>query len=88
MKKIAGTRVPRGLCAAIAAYARNERIAGASCRMFAEQLGVSAESIRRWAQRPARPDGSGDGLVPVHVLAEAAHPVTVWAPSGDPVEGR
>jgi hypothetical protein len=82
-----GARVPRGLRAAIAAYARDERSAGASCRAIAERLGVSTESIRRWAQRPARRDRRGDGLVPVNVVAEAARPVTVWAPSGDRVEG-
>ena len=82
-----GARVPRTLRAALAGYARDERTAGASCRAIAERLGVSAESIRRWVQRPARRDGQGDGVVPVHVVAEAGRPLTVLAPSGYRVEG-
>jgi hypothetical protein len=82
-----GARVPPPLRAAIAAYARDERAAGASYGAIAECLGVSAESIRRWAPlRPGR-DGMADELVPVHVVAEAMRPLTVWSPTGYRVEG-
>ena len=80
-----GARVPPTLRAAIAAYARDERTAGASCGAIAERLGVSAESIRRWA-RPG-PARDGRGLVPVHVVAEAAATITVWSPTGYRVDG-
>ena len=81
-----GARVPQTLRAAIAAYARDERTAGASCGAIAERLGVSAESIRRWARTEPARDGRG-GLVPVHVVAEAAATITVWSPTGYRVDG-
>jgi hypothetical protein len=83
---IGGARVPPALRAAIAAYARDERAAGASCRAIAHRLGVSSESIRRWA-RPGSPHDGAAALVPVHVVAEAGRPLTVWAPTGYRVEG-
>src|SRR5437899_9769467 len=77
-----GARVPAALRTAIAAYARRERAGGASCDAIAERLGVSAESIRRWACTQVVRDGSGT-LVPVHVVAEAAGTtLTVWSPTG------
>jgi hypothetical protein len=81
-----GARVPPALRAAIATYARGERAAGASCGAIAERLGVSAESIRRWAfTEPGRGDGA---LVPVQVVAAAAAtPLTVWSPTGYRVDG-
>jgi len=81
-----GARVPPALRAAIAAYGRDERAAGASCGTIAERLGVSAESIRRWVfTAPGRGDGP---LVPVHVIAEAAATtLTVWSPTGYRVDG-
>lgn len=81
-----GARVPPALRAAIATYARDERAAGASCGAIAERLGVSAESIRRWAfTEPVRGDSA---LVPVHVVAEAAATtLTVWSPTGYRVDG-
>ncbi len=66
-----GARIPSSLRAAIAAYAADERAAGASCRGIAERLGVSAESIRRWTV-PTRVRHGGRELVPVRVVAEAA----------------
>src|SRR2546425_12562733 len=82
-----GARVPPALRAAIAAYTRDERAAGASCGAIAERLGVSSESVRRWARtRPGR-DGMAGGLVPVHVVAEAVRPLTVWSPTGYRGEG-
>ena len=82
-----GARVPPALRAAIAAYARDERAAGASCGAIAERLGVSAESIRRWAlPEPVRNDRGA--LLPVHVVAAvAAPPLTVWSPTGYRVDG-
>jgi len=82
-----GARVPAALRAAIARYARDERASGASCRTIGRRLGVSAESIRRWAfMEPVR-DGSG-ALVPVHVVAETAvTALTVWSPTGYRVDG-
>ena len=82
-----GARVPPALRAAIAAYAREERGGGASCGAIAERLGVSAESIRRWVRTRLARDGMAGGLVPVHVVAEAVRPLTVWSPSGYRVEG-
>ena len=85
-RRYRGARVPATLRAAIAAYARDERAAGTSCGAIAVRLGVSAESIRRWAlSKPAR-NGHG-ALVPVHVVAEAAPTLTVWSPSGYRVDG-
>ena len=55
--------------------------------MIAKRLGVSAESIRRWARTRSGRDGMAGGLVPVHVVAEAVRPLTVWSPSGYRVEG-
>ena len=82
-----GARVPPALRAAIAAYAQDERVEGASCGAIAQRLGVSAESIRRWVgTRPVR-DGMAGGLVPVHVVAEAVRPLTVWSPTGYRVDG-
>ena len=82
-----GARVPPPLRAAIAAYAGDERAAGASCGAIAQRLGVSAESIRRWADtRPGR-DGMAGGPVPVHVVAEAVRRLTLWSPTGYRVEG-
>lgn len=83
-----GARVPAALRAAIAAYARDERATGASCRAIAERLGVSAESIRRWARaEPARDDDMA-ALVPVHVVAEAVgKTLTIWSPTGYRIEG-
>ena len=82
-----GARVPPALRAAIAAYARDERAAGASCEAIASRLGVSAESIRRWAFTEPVRDGSS-ALVPVHVVAEAAATTcTVWSPTGYRVDG-
>lgn len=82
-----GARIPPALRAAIAAYTRDERAAGASCGAMAERLGVSSESVRRWVgTRPGR-DGMGGGLVPVHVVAEAGRPLTVRSPTGYRVEG-
>jgi hypothetical protein len=78
--------VPPALRVAIAAYARDERAAGASCDALAERLGVSAESIRRWTLSAPLRDGGGE-LVPVHVVAEAAATVTVWSPTGYRVDG-
>src|SRR2546421_7244839 len=76
-----GARIPSSLRAAIAAYAGDERAAGASCRGIAERLGVSAESIRRLTvRRPVR-DGGGE-LVPRRVIAEAAGRLTFWSPAG------
>lgn len=82
-----GARVPPTLRASIAAYARDERAAGASCQAIAERLGVSSASIRRWAfTGPARAGMAA--LVPVHVVAEAAaKTLTVWSPTGYRVEG-
>ena len=82
-----GARVPPALRAAIAAYARDERAAGASCGAIAERLGVSAESIRRWGRTRRGRDGMARGLVPVHVVAETVHPLTVCSPTGYRVEG-
>jgi hypothetical protein len=81
-----GARVPPALRAAIAAYARDQRATGASWRAIAARLGVSSESIRRWALTgPAR--DSMAALVPVHVVAEAAvKTLTVWSPTGYRVE--
>ena len=81
-----GARVPPTLRAAIAAYARDARAAGASCDTIAERLGVSAESIRRWALTEPVGDGRGE-LVPVQVVAEAATTLTVWSPTGYRVDG-
>jgi hypothetical protein len=78
--------VPPTLRAAIAAYARDERVAGTSCGAIAERLGVSAESIRRWAVTAPGCDGRGE-LVPVQVVAEAAPTLTVWSPTGYRVDG-
>ena len=86
-RRYRGARVPAMLRAALAAYACDERATGASCDAIAARLGVSAESIRRWAQRPPGRDGGGDGLVPVHVVAETGGPLTVWSPTGYRVEG-
>src|SRR5438093_9949665 len=82
-----GARIPSSLRAAIAAYAGDERAAGASCRGIAERLGVSAESIRRWTgDTPGRNGGSE--LVPVRVVAEAtAGRLTIWSPAGYRVDG-
>ena len=82
-----GARVPPALRAAVAAYARDERAAGASCSAIAERLGVSAESIRRWAHTRLERDGMQRALVPVQVVAEAGRPLTVWSPTGYRVEG-
>ena len=82
-----GARVPPALRAAIAAYARDERAGGASCGAIAERLGVSAESIRRWARTRSGRDGMAGGLVPVHVVAEAVRPLTVCSPTSYRVEG-
>ena len=82
-----GARVPPALRAAIAAYARDERAGGASCGAIAARLGVSAESIRRWVRTRLARDGMAGGLVPVHVVSEAARTLTVWSPSGYRVEG-
>ena len=49
---------------------------------------MSSESIRRWARtEPVRDDIAG--LVPVHVIAEAApaKTLTVWSPAGYGVGG-
>ena len=82
-----GARVPPALRAAIAAYARDERAAGASCGAIAERLGVSAESIRRWAFAEPVRDGNS-ARVPVHlVAAAAATTLTVWSPTGYRVDG-
>jgi hypothetical protein len=82
-----GARIPSSLRAAIAAYAGDERAAGASCRGIAERLGVSAESIRRWTVRTPVRDG-GSELVPVRVVAEAAAGrLTIWSPAGYRVDG-
>lgn len=84
-----GARVPRALRAAITAYAMAERSAGTSCGVIAKRLGVSAESIRRWAQRrPQVGDGRGRGFVPVRVVADVVgRTLTVLAPTGYRVEG-
>src|SRR2546429_6224485 len=76
-----GARIPSSLRAAIAAYAGDERAAGASCRGIAERLGVSAESIRRWTVRTPGPD-SGSEPLPVRVIAEAAGRLTIWSSAG------
>jgi len=81
-----GARIPSSLRAAIAAYAGDERAAGASCRGIAERLGVSAESIRRWTVRTPVRDG-GSELVPVRVIAEAVGRLTIWSPAGYRVDG-
>lgn len=82
-----GARVPAALRRAIAVYARDEQAGGASCGAIAERLGVSAESIRRWAFTESMRDGSGP-LVPVHVVAEATvTTLTVWSPTGYRVDG-
>src|SRR3989475_13189650 len=83
-----GARVPPALRAAIAAYAREERGGGASCGAIAERLGGSAESIRRWVRTRLARDGMAGGLVPVHVVAGAARPLTGWSPTGYRVEGQ
>ena len=85
-RRYRGARVPPTLRAAIAAYARDERAAGTSCGAIAARLGVSAESIRRWALSEPACDGRGE-LVPVQVVAEAAPTLTVWSPSGYRVDG-
>ncbi len=82
-----GARVPEGLRAAIAAYARHERVGGVSYGAIAERLGVSVESIRRWARTRSRRDGRAGRLVPVRVVAEAVRSLTVWSPAGYRVEG-
>ena len=84
-----GARVPTGLRAAIAAYARRVRAHGASLDAVAATIGVSPESIRRWTQVAA---GSSRprGLVPVVLCAEPApadRAMTVTAPGGYRVEG-
>jgi len=81
-----GARIPSSLRAAMAAYAGDERAAGASYREIAERLGVSAESIRRWTVRTPVRDG-GSELVPVRVIAEAAGRLTIWSPAGYRVDG-
>ena len=85
-RRYRGARVPPTLRAAIAAYARDERAAWRSCGAIAARLGVSAESIRRWALSEPGCNGRGE-LVPVQVVAEATPPLTVWSPSGYRVDG-
>ena len=83
-----GARVPRALRTAIAAYARDEQAGGASCGAIAKRLGVCAESIRRWVGTRSARDSRAGGLVPVHVVAEAAGTtLTVWSPTGYRVDG-
>ncbi len=55
--------------------------------MIAKRLGVSAESMRRWASTRSGRDGMAGQLVPVHVLAEAVPSLTVWSPTGYRIEG-
>ena len=73
------------LRADIAAYARDERATGASCRVIAKQLGVSTESIRRWTV--STPLRNGHELVPVRVVTAATASLTVWSPTGYRVDG-
>ena len=82
-----GARIPSSLRVAIAAYAGEERAAGASCRGIGERLGVSAESVRRWTV-PTRVRNGGSELVPVRVVAEAAAGrLTISSPAGYRVDG-
>ncbi len=80
-----GARIPRALRGELAAYAAAERATGRSCRVIAERLGVSAESIRRWTGRTSI--GNGEALVPVRVVTEPAATLTVWSPTGYRVDG-
>ena len=80
-----GARMAAALRADIAAYARDERATGASCRVIAKQLGVSAESIRRWTV--STPVRNGHELVPVRVVTAATASLTVWSPTGYRVDG-
>ena len=83
-----GARVPPGVRAAIATYARRARARGGSLVGIATAVGVSPESIRRWTQGPAGPRPRS--LVPVVLAAAPIAPdaaITVTAPGGYRVEG-
>jgi DNA-binding transcriptional regulator YdaS (Cro superfamily) len=83
-----GARVPPPLRAQIAAYARRCRTDGVRGARVAAWIGVSPESIRRWATR--RPAVATDhALVAVRVVddAAAAARLAVVSPTGYRVDG-
>jgi hypothetical protein len=65
-----GARIPRDLRRDIAEYARRRRSEGIGLDEIAGNVGVSKESVRRWAGRIAPPRAVS--VVPVRVRAEAA----------------
>jgi transposase len=74
------------------AWAERRRAAGATFSAIADELGVSPESVRRWAAK-SMPPAPTTALVPVEIvagkpeLAQERRTLTVVAPGGYRVEG-
>jgi hypothetical protein len=82
-----GARLPQDLRREIAEHTRRRRSEGARASEIAEQIGVSEESLRRWASKVPRPNEVS--LVPVRVRPEAAGPngIVVHTAQGHRVTG-
>jgi transposase len=91
-RRTRGARLPEALRRAIGEYAREQRRRGEGVRAIAQSVGVSTESIRRWASSgDARaPEARTAPLVPIVVRDgddRARGEISVCAPGGYRVEG-
>lgn len=79
-----GQRIPRKLREEIADYARRRRAEGGRVREIASEVGVSPESIRRWASTA----GGDIVALPVRVQPDdEASAIVVVTPGGVRIEG-
>jgi predicted transcriptional regulator len=80
-----GARIPEDLRREIATYARERRDDGVTLDAVADEIGVSAETIRRYVQRKR----SSRELVRVEVIPDAMEvdALVVISPRGYRVEG-
>jgi len=83
-----GLQYPQSLRDRVARWARGRRQRGAGWRELAAEIGIAAESLRRWATR----DEAATALVPIRVVDETegvdAEPcLRLITPAGYRVEG-
>src|SRR5215510_12748937 len=62
-----GRRYPQSLRDRVARWARRRREGGAGWLELAAEIGIAAESLRRWTTR----DGPSAAMVPIRVVEEA-----------------
>lgn len=82
-----GKRYSPGARQRFTGWARRRRGDGISWDQMAGELGVSAETLRRWCTKGGAVEETATRLVAVQVVDDAPRVVAVTSPSGFRVEG-